>query len=167
VILFTKMTHPFLMWLSFSAWIFDLPKNNLCTWMCHKWFLSLALSICWRSCLWPHTVFWNWSPLIMMPSQLSLWIVFPQNSMVTFYLSFLMCVICWDISSNCKVWIENMMVMLGASCRPETSRMHLDWDSEQPNSLDICVVRMILLLCCNVLLHTMKLDGVVIVPSYW
>jgi len=59
-----------------------------------------------------------------------------------------------------------MMVMLGASCRPVTSRMRLDWASEQPNAFDICVVRMILLLCFNVLLCTMKLDGVAIVHSY-
>jgi hypothetical protein len=79
-----------------------------------------------------------------MPSQLSLWIVFPQNSMMTYYLNFLLCVIHWDILDNCKVWIESMMVMLGASCRPLTSRIYLDWALEWWNALDICVGRIIL-----------------------
>ncbi len=50
VIFLTKTTLPFLMLLSLSMWSFELPKSNLCTWMCHKWFLSLALLI-W---LWLH-----------------------------------------------------------------------------------------------------------------
>jgi hypothetical protein len=77
-----------------------------------------------------------------------------------------MCVICWDIPNNCKVWIENMMVMLGASCKPVTSRMRLDWASKQPNALDIFVIRTILIVCFNVLFHAMKLIGVAIVPNY-
>jgi hypothetical protein len=104
--------------------------------------------------------------LSTMPSQLRLWIVFPQNSMVTYYLSFLLCVICWDIINNCKVRIESTMVMLGASCKPITSIIHLDWASEWGNALDICVVRMIIVLCFNVLMCTMKLVGLAIVPIY-
>jgi hypothetical protein len=38
----------------------------------------------------------------------------------------LMCVICWDIPENYKVWIESMMVMFGASYRLVTSRKCLD-----------------------------------------
>jgi hypothetical protein len=101
-----------------------------------------------------------------MPSQLNLWIVFPQNPMVTFYFNFLLCVIHWDILDNYKVWIESMMVMFGASCKLVTSKICLDWVSEWPNALDICVVEMIFVLCFNVLMNAMKLTEVAIVHSY-
>ncbi len=32
----------------------------------------------------------------------------------------------WDKPNNCKVWIENLIVMLGASCRLVTLRICLD-----------------------------------------
>ncbi len=32
--------------LSLSPRICNLPKSNLYTWLCHKWLLSLAFSIC-------------------------------------------------------------------------------------------------------------------------
>jgi hypothetical protein len=48
-------------------------------------------------------------------------IIIPQNSMVTYYLNFLLFVIHWDILENWKVWIESMMVMIGASCILVTS----------------------------------------------
>jgi hypothetical protein len=38
-----------------------------------------------------------------------------------------LCIIHWDILDNYKVWIESTMVMLGASCKPITPRIHLDW----------------------------------------
>jgi hypothetical protein len=44
--------------------------------------------------------------------------------------------------------------------------MHLDWASKRQNALDIYVVRIILDLCFNVLLHVMKLVKVAIIPSY-
>jgi len=78
----------------------------------------------------------------------------------------LMCVIYWDILENCKVWTKSMTVMFGASCRLVTLRKCLDWALEQLNALDICLVRMIVVLCFNVLLHTIKLVGVAIIPSY-
>jgi hypothetical protein len=58
------------------------------------------------------------------------------------------------------------MVMLGASCRLVTSRINLDWTLERRNALDICVVRMIIILCFNIILCAMKLVGVAIVPNY-
>ncbi len=36
VIFLMKTTLPFLMLLFLSVWIFNLPKNNLYTWMCHN-----------------------------------------------------------------------------------------------------------------------------------
>ncbi len=59
-----------------------------------------------------------------------------------------------------------MMVMLGVSYKSITSKMHLDWASKRQNALDIYVVRIILDLCFNVLLHVMKLVKVAIIPSY-
>jgi len=59
-----------------------------------------------------------------------------------------------------------MMVMLGASCRLVTSRIWLNWASKRQNALDICVVIMILVLCFNVFLHTMKFLGVAIVCNF-
>jgi hypothetical protein len=59
-----------------------------------------------------------------------------------------------------------MMVMLGASCRPITSRICLDWASKQQNALDIYVVRMIIVLYFNVFLCPTKFIGVAIVCSF-
>jgi len=77
-----------------------------------------------------------------------------------------MCHLLGHYKHNCKVRIESTMVMLGASCKPITSIIHLDWASEWGNALDICVVRMIIVLCFNVLMCTMKLVGLAIVPIY-
>ncbi len=54
------------------------------------------------------------------------------------------------------------MVMLGASCKLVTSRICLNWALERQNALDICVIKMIFVLCFNILLHAMRLLGVVI-----
>jgi len=43
------------------------------------------------------------------------------------------------------------MVMLGADCRPVILRIPLDWVSKQQNALDICVVKMILILYFSIL----------------
>jgi hypothetical protein len=32
-------------------------------------------------------------------------------------------------SNNFKVWIESLIIMLGANCRLVTSKIHLDWAS--------------------------------------
>ncbi len=54
------------------------------------------------------------------------------------------------------------MVMLGASCKLLTSRICWKWQ----NAMDICVVKMIFVLCCNVLLHAMKLFAMVIICNF-
>jgi hypothetical protein len=41
-------------------------------------------------------------PSTTMPSPLNLWIVFPQNLMAKYYLSFFLFIIHWDIPDNCK-----------------------------------------------------------------
>jgi hypothetical protein len=41
--------------------------------------------------------------------------------------------------------------MLGADCRPVILRIPLDWVSKQQNALDICVVKMILILYFSIL----------------
>ncbi len=63
----------------------------------------------------------------MGPSQLSLWINFLLNLMVTYYLNFLLSIIHWDNLENCKVWIESSMIMFGASCKPVILKIHLGW----------------------------------------
>jgi hypothetical protein len=55
------------------------------------------------------------------------------------------------------------MVMLGVSCRLITSKIILDWALKRQNALDICVVKMIIVLYFNVLLRAMKSLGVVII----
>jgi hypothetical protein len=55
-----------------------------------------------------------------------------------------------------------MMVMFSASCKPVTLKIHLDWALKQRSALDICVIKMIFVLCFNILLHAMRLLGVVI-----
>jgi hypothetical protein len=44
--------------------------------------------------------------------------------------------------------------------------MLLDWALERQNALDISIVKMIIVLCFNILLCVMKLVGVAIIPSY-
>jgi hypothetical protein len=56
--------------------------------------------------------------------------------------------------------------MLGPSFKLVTSIICLNWALKWQNALDICVVKMIFILCCNILVHTMKLLGVVIVRSF-
>jgi hypothetical protein len=90
----------------------------------------------------------------------------PTKSMVTYYLTFVLFVIHWDNSNNCKVWTKRSTIMLGASCRTITLKIHLDWASKQQNALDICVVKMILILYFNVLLCIMKFFGVGIVCNF-
>jgi hypothetical protein len=87
--------------------------------------------------------------------------------MVTYYLSFFLCVIHWDNANNCKVWTKRSMVMLGASCRLITLKFHLDWASKWWNALDICVVRMIIIFYFNVLLCAMKFLSIGIVRNFW
>jgi hypothetical protein len=67
---------------------------------------------------------------------------------------------------NYKVWIKSLMVMLGASYKPITSRIRLDWALECPNALDIYVVRMIIVLYISVLLCVMKFLGVEIIDNF-
>jgi hypothetical protein len=55
--------------------------------------------------------------------------------------------------------------MLNASCRPITLKIHLNYTLQRQNALDICVVRMIIVLCFSILLCTMKFLGMGIVPS--
>ncbi len=86
--------------------------------------------------------------------------------MVTYYLSFLLFTIHWDVQDNCKVWTRNMIVMFGASYRQATSRIHLVWALKQWNVLVIYVVRMIIVLCFNILLLAMKLFGVANIPNF-
>jgi hypothetical protein len=119
-----------------------------------------------RPCLWPHMLVLKWSPLTMGPSQLNLWIFFSQNSMVPYVLSYVLFVVHSDILDNCKLWIESMMVMLGVSCKLVTSKIHLDWALEQRSAFDICVVKMILVLYLNVLLHVMKFGVVIIFATF-
>jgi hypothetical protein len=47
-----------------------------------------------------------------------------------------------------------------------TSIIHLVWALEQRNVLVIYVVKMIIVLCSNILLLAMKLFGVAIIPSF-
>jgi hypothetical protein len=54
------------------------------------------------------------------------------------------------------------MVMFGASCKPVTSKICL----ERQNVMDICVIKLIFVLCCSILLHAMKLFGVAIVHYF-
>jgi hypothetical protein len=119
--------------------------------------MSLTLHICFEL---------NWIPLIIGSSQLSLWIVFPLKLMATYYLNFLLFVIHWGIIDNCKVWTKSSMVMFGTSCTLVTKRNCLDWILEWQNALEICVVRMIFVLCLNVHLCTMKFLGVGIVCNF-
>jgi hypothetical protein len=86
--------------------------------------------------------------------------------MGTYYLSFLLFVIHWDILDNCKVWTKSLMVMFGASCRSITLRIHLDWALERQNALDICVVEMIIVLYFKFFLCAMNFLGVGIVHSF-
>jgi hypothetical protein len=67
---------------------------------------------------------------------------------------------------NCKVWTESMMVMFGVSCKPVTLIICLDWASKWRNALDICVVRIIIVLYFNIFWCTMKLLGVAIVHNF-
>jgi hypothetical protein len=59
-----------------------------------------------------------------------------------------------------------MMVMFGASCRQVTSRIHLVWALKRQNALVIYVVKMIIILCFNILLLVMKLFGMAIIPNF-
>jgi len=95
-----------------------------------------------------------------MPSQLSLWIVFPQNSMVTFSLNFFLCVTCWDIFDNYKVWIESMMVMFGVSCKLVTSKIWLIGLQNDQMPWTFVLSEWFFVLYFNILLHAMKLVGV-------
>jgi hypothetical protein len=91
---------------------------------------------------------------------------FPTKSMVTYYLSFVLFDIHWDNPDNYKVWIERSMVILGASYKLVTLKIHLDWVSKQRNALDICVVKMILILYFNVFMCEMKFLGKGIVCNF-
>jgi hypothetical protein len=53
--------------------------------------------------------------------------------------------------------------MLGADYRPVTLKIPLDWVSKQQNALDICVVKMILILYFSIFMCAMKFLGVGIV----
>jgi hypothetical protein len=86
--------------------------------------------------------------------------------MVTYYLGFLIFVIHWDNPDNCKVWTKSLMVMFGASCRPITLWIHLGWASERQNALDICDVKMIIVLCFSIILGAMKFLGMGIVYNF-
>ncbi len=83
--------------------------------------------------------------------------------MVTYQLNFLLSIIHWENLDNCKVWTESSMVMLGADCRPVILRIPLNWVSKQQNALDICVVKMILILYFIILMCAMKFLGMGIV----
>jgi hypothetical protein len=79
------------------------------------------------------------------------------------FLNYLLFIIHWDIQNNCKIWIKSMMVTFNASCKLVTLKIHLNWVLKQWSALDICVVKMIFVLYFTVLLHTMRLLGVVII----
>ncbi len=114
----------------------------------------------------PTSLFWIEVPWIRGHCNWVCEFFFPQKSMVTYYLSFFMFVIYWDTPDNCKIWIKSKMVLFGVSYKLITSRIRLDWALERWNVLDICVVKMILVLCFNVLLCTMKLLRVAIICNF-
>jgi hypothetical protein len=56
--------------------------------------------------------------------------------------------------------------MFGASYKRVTLRIHLGWALRRQKALDICDVKMILVLCFNVLLHAMKFLGMGIIHNF-